>query len=101
MWKMSNIIPEEYSLSQNYPNPFNPTTTISFSIPNIASSFNSNVTLKIYDLLGREVNTLVNEVKQPGSYQVQFDASELSSGIYFYALSAGDFYQTKKLVLLK
>lgn len=97
----SNIIPEEYSLSQNYPNPFNPTTTISFSIPNIASSFNSNVTLKIYDLLGREVNTLVNEVKQPGSYQVQFDASELSSGIYFYALSAGDFYQTKKLVLLK
>jgi hypothetical protein len=97
----SNIIPEEYSLSQNYPNPFNPTTTISFSIPNIASSFNSNVTLKIYDLLGREVNTLVNEVKQPGSYQVQFDASELSSGIYFYALSAGNFYQTKKLVLLK
>ena len=97
----SNIIPEEYNLSQNYPNPFNPTTTISYSIPNIASSLNSNVTLKIYDLLGREVNTLVNEIKQPGSYQVQFDARELSSGIYFYTLNAGDFYQTKKLVLLK
>ena len=95
------VIPEEYSLSQNYPNPFNPATTINYTIPKVASSFSSNVTLKIYDLLGREVKTLVNENKQPGSYQVQFEASELTSGIYFYTLSAGEFYQTKKLILLK
>jgi hypothetical protein len=95
------LIPEEYSLSQNYPNPFNPTTTINYSIPKLASNFSSRVVLKIYDLLGREVKTLVNEVKQPGSYQVQFDAGELTSGIYFYTLSAGDFFQTKKLILLK
>ena len=95
------LIPEEYSLSQNYPNPFNPTTTINYTIPSIVSNYSSSVVLKIYDILGKEVKTLVNEVKQPGNYKVQFDASELTSGIYFYTLKAGDFYQTKKLILLK
>jgi hypothetical protein len=93
-------IPSSFSLSQNYPNPFNPSTTIGFRIPE--ASF---VTLKIYDILGREVATLVNEEKQAGTYNIQFDASSvkggLSSGIYFYRICAGNFLQTKKLVFLK
>ncbi len=89
-------IPKNYYLSQNYPNPFNPTTTINYLIPK--SSF---VTLKIFDALGREIVTLVNEEKSVGIYQVQFNASKLSSGIYFYRIQAGDFVETKKLVLLK
>ncbi|MCW8849250.1 MAG: T9SS type A sorting domain-containing protein, partial [Melioribacteraceae bacterium] len=96
-----NIIPEQYSLSQNYPNPFNPTTIIKYSIPNFASNLNSSVVLKIYDVLGREVRTLVNQVQKPGNYEVNFNASDLSSGIYFYSIKAGNFYQTKKLMLLK
>ncbi len=86
----------KYSLSQNYPNPFNPTTTIKFSI--LHSQFS---TLKVYDILGREVTTLVNEVKSPGTYEVEFNASQLASGVYFYRLTAGDFMQTKKMMLLK
>jgi hypothetical protein len=86
----------DYSLSQNYPNPFNPTTTISYQIPT-----DGFVTLKVYDVLGKEVATLVNGPKTSGRYNVQFDGSSLSSGIYFYKISAGDYTNTKKLILMK
>ena len=89
-------IPEKFNLEQNYPNPFNPSTTISFSIP--SSGFTS---LKVYDILGKEVATLVNEEKQSGTYEVKFDAASLSSGIYFYTLTAELFSQTKKMILMK
>jgi len=86
----------DYSLEQNYPNPFNPSTTIEFSVPRT-----ERVTLKIYDLLGREIKTLVNEDKSQGSYRVEFNAGYLASGVYFYRMQAGNFAQTKKLILLK
>jgi hypothetical protein len=89
-------IPSEFSISQNFPNPFNPSTVIKYAIP--TSQF---VRLKIYDIFGKEVATLVNENKTPGTYNVNFDASNLSSGIYFYKIQAGNFSQTKKLLLLK
>lgn len=90
------MIPERCLLAQNYPNPFNPTTTISFDIPH-----RSLVSLKIYDILGREVATLASEEMAPGNYTRQWDAGNLASGIYFYRLQAGSFGETKKLVLLK
>jgi len=86
----------DFVLNQNYPNPFNPTTIISFSIP--LSAFTS---LKVYDILGNEVATLVNEEKPTGSYEINFNASSLSSGTYFYKLQAGSFIETKKMILLK
>jgi len=90
-------IPTVYGLNQNYPNPFNPTTNISFSLPE-----QSNVRLTIIDLLGREVATLVNnEQRSAGNYTVTWNASSFASGVYFYRLQAGNFVQTKKLVLLK
>jgi hypothetical protein len=89
-------IPNYYSLSQNYPNPFNPATNIKYTIPKAG-----NVSLKIYDVLGKEVVTLVNELKQPGVYNVDYNASNLSSGIYFYRLEAGDFTAVKKMMLIK
>jgi hypothetical protein len=89
-------IPLDFALNQNYPNPFNPTTRIQYQL-----SGNSQVTLKVYNILGSEVATLVNEEKQAGSYEVSFDASDLSSGIYFYSLRAGSFIETKKMLLLK
>lgn len=89
-------IPVQYSLSQNYPNPFNPTTKINFQLP--AGNF---VSLKIYDALGKEVATLVNEKKDAGSYSVEFNANNFSSGIYFYRLNAGEFTETKRMLLLK
>lgn len=89
-------IPSEFSLSQNYPNPFNPNTKISYLLPNAG-----NVTLKVFDVLGKEVATLVNEEKQVGSYEVQFDGNRLTSGIYFYQIKTGDFTETKKMILLK
>ena len=93
---VSNV-PSEYKLSQNYPNPFNPSTTIEFSIPKA-----SYVTLKVYDALGKEVATIVNNNLQPGTYSQEFTASSnLGSGVYFYQLSAGEFVQTKKLILAK
>jgi hypothetical protein len=90
------IIPEEFSLGQNYPNPFNPTTNIEFRIADFGF-----VSLKIYDVLGNEVAVLVNEEKPAGIYSVEFDASVLSSGTYFYKLTAGKFSDTKKLIILK
>ncbi len=92
----NNSLPTEYSLSQNYPNPFNPSTTIKYSIPK-----RSNVTLKVFDVLGSEVNTLVNKEQPQGNYEVEFDGTELSSGIYFYRLKAGEFIETKKMLLIK
>jgi len=94
--KNESLAPVAYSLSQNYPNPFNPSTTIKFSI-----SKNDLVVLKIYNVLGQEVITLVNEQLKPGSYSYKFDASRLSSGIYFYSINSGSFSQTKKMILLK
>jgi hypothetical protein len=88
--------PEDFYLFQNYPNPFNPTTTLSYVIGH--SSF---VSLKVYDILGNEVATLVNEDKQAGSYEVQFVAAGLTSGIYFYKIMADNFVQTRKMILLK
>ena len=89
-------VPTKYQLSQNYPNPFNPTTTISYSIPQ-----NAFVSITIYDLLGRVVKTLVNESKSAGSYNINFNASGISSGIYYYTIKANSFIETKKLVVLK
>jgi len=89
-------IPDDFLLSQNYPNPFNPSTVITYQLP-----VSSGVTLKVYDVLGNEVATLVDEEKSAGSYEVNFNASILSSGIYFYKLQAGSFSETKKLILLK
>jgi len=88
--------PDNFYLSQNYPNPFNPSTKITYSVASL-----SNVILKVYDILGREVLTLVNEEKPAGRYEVSFNASSLASGVYFYQIKAGSFVQTKKLMLLK
>jgi hypothetical protein len=91
-----DILSTDYTLYQNYPNPFNPSTTLSFVIGQ--SSF---VSLKIFDVLGNEIATLVNEEKPVGSYEVEFDASSFPSGIYFYQLRAGEFIQSKKMSLIK
>ncbi len=89
-------LPQEYSLEQNYPNPFNPATTIQYSIPQ-----RSNVILKVYDVLGNEVATLVNEEKDNGVYSVSFNAAKFSLGVYFYQLQSGRFSLTKKMSLVK
>jgi len=89
-------LPTGYGLNQNYPNPFNPSTIISYSIPR-----ESNVALKVYNVLGQEVSTLVNKMQSAGNYSVSFDASRLSSGVYFYTIKAGSFMQVKKMMLLK
>jgi|GEM_PF-1162375 hypothetical protein len=89
-------VPSKFDLSQNYPNPFNPATKINFDLPK-----DSKISLKLYDMLGREVSTLVNEFRTAGYYTVDFNASSLSSGIYFYRLLAGEFSSVKKMVILK
>jgi len=89
-------LPSEFELYQNYPNPFNPATSIQYSVG--SKEF---VTLKVYDILGREVAALVNEEKPSGTYEVQFDASSLSSGIYFYEMRAGNFSSVQKMILMK
>ena len=89
-------VPQEYALHQNYPNPFNPRTTLKYSVPQA-----SNVIIKVFDILGNKIETLVNEEKPAGSYEVEFDAVELPSGIYFYRLQSGSFVETKKMVLMK
>jgi hypothetical protein len=103
-------IPKEYFLSQNYPNPFNPTTTIKYQLPDLPAGRQGLrfVTLRVYDVLGNEITTLVNEEKTIGSYEVELKANSLSSGVYFYRLQvypanggAGSFVETKKIVILK
>lgn len=95
-------IPMEFFLSQNFPNPFNPSTKIRFSIPPTAPGFSpSKVSLKVYDVLGIEITTLVNEEKQAGNYTVDFDATGLPSGIYYYSLQADNFSEIRKMLLLK
>lgn len=89
-------IPKGYSLEQNCPNPFNPSTSIKYAVSDMQF-----VTLKVYDVLGNEIATLVNEEQPAGSYEVSFDASQFTSGIYFYRLQAGNFVETKKMILLK
>ena len=88
--------PATYALAQNYPNPFNPTTKTQFTIVDPELPI-----VKVYDVLGREVSTLVNEVKEPGTHTVTFDGSNLASGVYFYLLKAGSLVETKKLLLLR
>ena len=90
------IVPERFVLQQNYPNPFNPSTTISFTIP-----ITTEVTLKIFDVRGHEVETLINIVLSPGDYKVQWNVSGHSNGVYFYRLREGSFAETRKLLLLK
>ncbi|MBI1934017.1 MAG: T9SS type A sorting domain-containing protein [Ignavibacteriales bacterium] len=89
-------LPAKFSLEQNYPNPFNPTTEINFSIPK-----SGNVTLKIFDAVGQEVATLINEFKPAANYKINFNASNLTTGVYFYRLEANNLLQTKKMLLIK
>ncbi len=92
-------VPSEFKLEQNYPNPFNPSTKIKFTIPSVIASEvkqSHPVTLKVYNVLGNEIATLVDEFKPTGTYEIEFDASSLSSGIYFYKLNAGEYSETKK-----
>ena len=88
-------------LSQNYPNPFNPSTTIKYEIPDQARNDNIFVQLRVYDVLWHEVASLINEQQKPGVYEVSFDASQLSSGTYFYRLISGEYSETKKMMILK
>ncbi len=85
-----------FTIEQNYPNPFNPSTRIKYSIPQ-----SSQAQIKVFDILGNGIETLVNEEKPAGSYEVEFDGSNLSSGVYFYRMQAGNFIKTKKMVLLR
>lgn len=94
-------LPGRFYLSQNYPNPFNPTTIIKYSIPSIETKNFISVQLKVYDILGNEVATLVNEEKPAGEYEVEFNGGKLTSGLYFYRLQAGSFSETKKLILMR
>jgi len=105
-------LPSAFELNQNYPNPFNPSTRISYSVPPLAGrdlvrgadgqlTAVSFMSLKVYDVLGREVATLVNEEKRPGTYTVRWDATGLASGMYYYRMESGGFIETKKLLLLR
>jgi hypothetical protein len=92
----STQVPTDYYLYQNYPNPFNPNTKIRFDIPKV-----SNVKIVVYDNIGREISILTNQVLSPGNYEIEWNASEYSSGIYFYRIITNDFIAVKKMVLLK
>jgi hypothetical protein len=93
----NNLVPKNYDLSQNFPNPFNPSTIIKYQVPQ-----NSFVSLRVYNSLGQEIATLVNGMINAGTHDVQFNASNLSSGIYFYVITAGNsFVQTKKMIVIK
>jgi hypothetical protein len=103
---VAGTLPGEFSLGQNFPNPFNPTTTITYRIagtgtdaPGKAGA--SEVSLRVYDLLGREVAVLVDEAQAPGEYAVRFDGSKLSSGVYYYHLTAGEFGETRRMLLVR
>ena len=89
-------IPHVFALEQNYPNPFNPTTIIEYDVPK-----NAHVKIFVFDILGRQVKTLVDEEKSAGSYKVEFDANNFSSGVYFYRIQTSEFTQTKKLILMR
>ncbi len=89
-------LPEEFVLHQNYPNPFNPSTTFRYSIPQT-----SKVVIKVYDILGNEIATLMDEEKPVGTYELTWNAENLPSGVYFYQLKAGEYINTKKMILLK
>ncbi|HJY64433.1 MAG TPA: T9SS type A sorting domain-containing protein [Ignavibacteria bacterium] len=109
--QISTEIPESFSLSQNYPNPFNPTTKIRFALPALPlrqaglppspQGEGLGVRVTIYDILGREIKTLVNEQLQPGTYEVDFDGTDYASGVYYYTLTAGNYIETRKMVLLR
>ena len=94
--RVDNIAPAEFSLEQNYPNPFNPSTEIKFSIPQT-----TNVTLRVFDIMGREVVTLIDEQMEAGKHSLVFNAANLSSGVYYYTIITENFIQTKKMLLLK
>jgi hypothetical protein len=93
---VSSIIPDKFYLNQNYPNPFNPSTTIKYGLKK-----QSNVELTIYDAIGRQIKTLVKNSQPAGSYEVTFNAQELSSGVYFYRLTTSEYVETKKMMLVK
>jgi len=93
---VDNLAPSDYVLEQNYPNPFNPGTTIKFGLPE-----KSNVAITVYNSLGAEVATLVNEIREAGIYEIEFNANDFSSGIYYYKIASGNFIETKKMILLK
>ena len=93
---ISSEVPSKYNLSQNYPNPFNPTTNIKFDIPK-----NEFATMKVYDMLGKEITTLVNEKLNAGTYSVDWNASEYPSGVYFYRLQTDSYTEVKKMILTK
>lgn len=94
--KIASEVPSKYELGQNFPNPFNPSTTIRYQIPK-----QEVITLKIYDITGKEIETLVNELQSPGTYEVNWNASKYSSGTYFYRIEAGDYSETKSMLLVK
>ena len=96
MEKIENLLPTNYQLEQNYPNPFNPSTKIRYSIPEY-----SFVTLKVFNLLGEEIETLVNSEQSAGVYEATFDASDLTSGVYFYTLKTNNSSFTKKMMLIR
>jgi hypothetical protein len=98
---ISTEIPDKYNLFQNYPNPFNPVTKIKYDIPNVGNGRDRSGKLIIYDLLGREVTTIINEQLKPGSYETEWDGTNFASGIYFYSITVGEFSETKKMVLIK
>ena len=97
----SYIAPKEFKLEQNYPNPFNPTTKIRYTVPLDVKREMANVVLKVYDILGSEVTTLVNEQKEPGYYEIDFNANNIASGVYIYRLTSGKFVSTKKMMVLR
>ncbi len=99
----SYTAPKEFKLEQNYPNPFNPTTTIQYNIPETPLSFGEGlgVRLVVYDVLGSEVETLVDEQQEPGYYEVKFNAANIASGMYIYRLTAGNFVSVKKMLMIK
>jgi hypothetical protein len=92
----TNMLPTRFDLAQNYPNPFNPVTSIKYQLPK-----DVKVMIKVYDVLGRELQSLVNEVQKAGYYEVKFDGSSVASGIYFYKIVAGDYSSVKKMMLVK
>ena len=98
--KIDNLIPEKFHLYQNYPNPFNPSTNIKFEVP-LSKGIKGIVTLSIFDVLGREVATLINEQLTPGTYTIDWNASAFPSGIYFYRIQSGDYTETKRMTLIK